>query len=146
MTNKKATNTSYKEVREKLFSFLSRRPCTRKQAEDFLLRSKLSDERYINLLINEAECMGLIDDLTFAKLFIEGHLSWGNAKISYELSSRGVERENINAALNESQDEISRASELVETWRKTGLNEIKIRTRLLSRGFSSKSVHEAIKI
>ena len=122
-----------------------KRPCTRKQAEDFLLRSKLSDQRYVNLLMTEAESMGLIDDLTYAKLFVEGHLSWGNAKISYELASKGVEREDIDVALNESQDEISRAYELVETWRKTGLSEIKLRTRLLSRGFSSKSVREAVK-
>ena len=122
-----------------------KRPCTRKQAEDFLLRTKLSDERYVNLLMTEAESMGLVDDLTYAKLFVEGHLSWGNAKISYELSARGVEREDIDVALNESQDEISRAYELVETWRKTGLSDIKLRTRLLSRGFSAKSVHEAVK-
>ena len=122
-----------------------KRPCTRKQAEDFLLRSKLSDQRYVNLLMTEAESMGLVDDLTYAKLFVEGHLSWGNAKISYELSARGVEREDIDVALNESQDEISRAYELVETWRKTGLSDIKLRTRLLSRGFSVKSVHEAVK-
>ena len=99
----------------------------------------------MNLLMTEAESMGLVDDLTYAKLFVEGHLSWGNAKISYELSARGVEREDIDVALNESQDEISRAYELVETWRKTGLSDIKLRTRLLSRGFSAKSVHEAVK-
>ena len=145
MTNTKATSVTYKDVREKFFSFALRRPCTRKQAEDFLLRSKLSDQRYVNLLMTEAEGMGLIDDLSYAKLFIEGHLSWGNAKISYELAAKGVEREDIDTALNESQDEISRACELVESWRKTGLSEIKLRTRLLSRGFSSKSVREAVK-
>ena len=121
-----------------------KRPCTRKQAEDFLLRSKLP-ERYMNLLMAEVEDSGLIDDLTYAKLFIEGHLSWGNAKINYELNSRGVEREDIDAALNESQDEISRAIEIVESLRKSGLSELKMRTRLLQRGFSSKSVREALR-
>ena len=123
-----------------------KRPCTRKQAEDFLLRSKLSaDERYVNLLMHEAEDSGLIDDLTYAKLFIEGHLSWGNAKITYELSSKGVEREDIDAALNDSQDEISRAVEIIESLRKSGISELKLRTRLLNRGFSSKSVREALR-
>ena len=147
MTNTKTakkTNTLYKDVREKFFSFLLKRPCTRKQAEDFLLRSKLP-ERYMNLLMAEVEDSGLIDDLTYAKLFIEGHLSWGNAKINYELSSRGVEREDIDAALNESQDEISRAIEIAESLRKSGLSELKMRTRLLQRGFSSKSVREALR-
>ena len=32
--------------------------------------------------------MGLIDDGAFAKLFIEGHLHWGNAKIIYELNQK----------------------------------------------------------
>ena len=139
-------NNNYEEIREKFFSFLLKRPCTEKQAENFLLRfcsSKIS-EQDINSLINEAELSGLIDDLTFAKLFVEGHLHWGNAKIFYELNSKGISRENINAALEESEDEISRAYELSNSWKKIGISDKKILTRLLSRGFSHKAAREAL--
>ena len=136
-------NNNYGEIREKFFSFLLKRPCTEKQAENFLLHSNIPEEN-INSLMNEAELSGLIDDLTFAKLFVEGHLHWGNAKIFYELNSKGISHENINNALEESEDENSRAYELSESWKKIGLSDKKIYSRLLSRGFSNRAAREAL--
>ena len=131
------------EQREKLFTYLLRRPSTKSQAYEFLKREKLSDSQ-INFLIREAKESGLIDDLAYSQLFIDGHLSWGNAKIFYELESRGVSSEIIDEALNYSQDEISRARDLAETWRISGLDDRKILTRLRSRGFSSRAVSAAL--
>ena len=82
------------EIKEKFFSFLLKKTCTTKQAEEFLSRSKLP-ENFIKSLMLEAQNMGLIDDGAFAKLFIEGHLHWGNAKIIYELKSKGISHETI---------------------------------------------------
>ena len=126
------------EIREKFFNFLLKKPCTFNQAEEYLTRLKISDEQK-NFLLNEAENMGLIDDLAYAKLFVDGHLSWGNLKIIYELSARGISRENINNALDEAEDENSRAYKISEGWRKLGVENKKIINRLLSRGFSHKS-------
>lgn len=131
------------EQREKLFNYLLRRPSTKSQAYEFLKRQKLSDSQ-VNFLIHEADESGLIDDLAYSQLFIDGHLSWGNAKIFYELESRGVSSEIIDEALNYSQDEISRARDLAETWRISGLDDRKILTRLRSRGFSSRAVSAAL--
>lgn len=131
------------EQREKLFNYLLRRPSTKSQAYEFLKRQKLSGSQ-INFLILEAKESGLIDDLAYSQLFIDGHLSWGNAKIFYELESRGVSSEIIDEALNYSQDEISRARDLAETWRISGLDDKKILTRLRSRGFSSRAVRSAL--
>lgn len=131
------------EQREKLFNYLLRRPSTKSQAYEFLKRQKLSGSQ-INFLIHEADESGLIDDLAYSQLFIDGHLSWGNAKIFYELESRGVSSEIIDEALNYSQDEISRARDLAETWRISGLDDKKILTRLRSRGFSSRAVRSAL--
>ena len=131
------------EQREKLFNYLLRRPSTKSQSYEFLKREKLSDSQ-INFLIREAKESGLIDDLAYSQLFIDGHLSWGNAKIFYELESRGVSSEIIDEALNYSQDEISRARDLAETWRISGLDDRKILTRLRSRGFSSRAVSAAL--
>ena len=132
------------EAREKFFNALLRRPSTAKQAREILERQRVSDED-AESLIREAEDMGLIDDEAFAKLFVDGHLSWGNLKISHELSMRGVSREAIITALDEAQDEAERASELAESWRKGGVEDRKIISRLMSRGFTSKSVFSAAK-
>lgn len=131
------------ELREKFYSFLLRRPCTSKQAREFLLRQKISGD-IMNLLINDANNTGLIDDLGYAKLFVDGHLTWGNAKISHELSVRGVSRENINVALDEAEDEILRATEIARGLRNSCVDVRKITARLLSRGFTTRAVRAAL--
>ena len=132
--------SSYGEMREKFFSYLLKRPCTYKQAEEYLTRLKL-DERAFSALMNEAEDTGLIDDEAYAKLFAEWHTNWGNAKISYELGARGVSRENIRTALAEIDDEADRAAEIAEGWLKSGIDWKKIKSRLMSRGFTERSLH-----
>ena len=132
------------DTREKFFNALLRRPSTAKQARGILERQRVSDED-AERLIREAEDLGLIDDEAFAKLFVDGHLSWGNLKIAHELSVRGVSREAISTALDEAQDEAERAGELVGSWRKGGVEDRKIISRLMSRGFTNKSVFSAAK-
>ena len=100
--------------------------------------------KFPETLIDEAEDAGLIDDLGYARLFADGHVSWGNAKIAYELGVRGVSRENVRIALDEIDDEEERAREISESLRKSGLDERKIRARLISRGFSSRAVYEVL--
>lgn len=141
MTN---DNNNYDELREKFFSFLLRRPCTHKQAQEYLSRQKINDD-IIASLMNEAKDTGLIDDLVFAKLFAEGHLSWGNFKIAYELGMRHVSRENINMALDEVDDEVSRASEIVNQLNNLKVDNKKIISRLMSRGFTQRAISEALK-
>ena len=131
-------NEEIEKFREKFFNFLLKKPCTSGGAAEYLSKHNLP-EHLCDLLLNEAEKLNLIDDSAYAKLFIDGHLTWGNAKIIYELTTRGVSREEINEALDNSEDEISRASELADGWRKLGIDERKIINRLLSRGFSHKS-------
>lgn len=137
-------NNDYDELREKFFSFLLRRPCTHQQAYEYLSRQKMNED-VIASLMNEAEDTGLIDDLTFAKLFAEGHLSWGNLKIAYELGMRHVSRENINTALDEIDDEVSRACELADSWKNMNIDGKKITARLISRGFTSRAVRSALR-
>ena len=127
------------ELREIFFSRLLRKASTRKQAEEFLSRFQLPVELHDSLM-NEAEETGLIDDLAYARLFADGHSSWGNAKISYELSLRGISRENVRLALEDIADESERAGRIAEELKKTGLDERKIKSRLISRGFSAPSL------
>ena len=130
-------------LREKFFSALLRRPSTSRQAREFLERSGASEEVTADLL-SEAEDSGFIDDASFARLFVEGHLHWGNLKIAHELSARGVSRDAVSLVLEEAEDESKRACEIAESWRKSGLEERKIYSRLLSRGFSNRAVSSAL--
>lgn len=134
---------NYDEIREKFFTHLLRKTSTRKQAEDYLSRQKIESLEVFDALINEAEDMNLINDAAFAKLFVDGHLSWGNMKIAHELGARGISREDISLALDEADDEVIRAGEIVKRLRKSGIEERKIVNRLLSRGFSRKAVRLA---
>ncbi|MBQ6972610.1 MAG: RecX family transcriptional regulator [Synergistaceae bacterium] len=128
------------DARGKFFAHLLRKTCTRQQAKEYLSCMKFPES-----LLNEAEDAGLVDDLAYARLFADGHASWGNAKISHELAMRGVSRENVRLALDEIADEADRAREIAEGLRRSGLEERKIRARLMSRGFSGRSVSEAVR-
>lgn len=128
-------------LREKFMKFLLKRPCTKRQAVAFLERQGTEE---IDDLLAEAEGMGLIDDEAYSRLYISGHLSWGNRKIAYELEARGVSREVIRDALDDSDGEEERASELAENLRRSGLDERKIASRLLGRGFSNGAVRSAM--
>ena len=127
------------EAREKFFAYLLRKTSTRKQAQEYLRRMKLPES-----LMSEAEEAGLIDDGAYARLFADGHASWGNMKIEYELSLRGVSRENIRLALDDIADESERAREISESLRKSGIDDRKIKSRLISRGFTNRAVNEAL--
>ena len=131
-------------IRENFQNLLLRKTITKKQALEYLENQKINHD-LINKLILEAENMGLIDDLTFAKLFVDGHLHWGNLKISHELGMRGISRDDIESALNESEAEIVRACEIAESLKKSGIEDKKIISRLTSRGFTKKSIMEAMK-
>lgn len=128
------------ESREKFFSYLLRKMSTRKQAQEYLRRMKFPES-----LLNEAVDAGLIDDSAYSRLFADGHTSWGNAKISRELSLRGVSRENIRLALDDIADESERAREISEGWRESGIDDRKIAARLMSRGFTNRAVNEALR-
>ena len=132
------------QVREKFINALLRRPSTRKQAHDMLRREKLTDDDR-DALMNEAEDTGLIDDEGFARLFVDGHLHWGNMKIAYELGARGVSREDIDSALDDAEDEAERANELAVSWKKSGIEDRKIQSRLLSRGFTNRAIRSITK-
>lgn len=129
----------YDEEREKFFALLTRKACTRKRAAEILSGFRVPDEVKESFM-NEAEDIGIIDDEGYARLFADGHRHWGNAKITYELGARGISRRDIMSALDEIDDESYRAREIAESLRRSGIDERKIKSRLMSRGFSGRAV------
>ena len=131
------------ELREKFFDFLLKKTYTEKQAQTFLNKLKIPDDKK-EFLMREAQDMGLIDDEAYATLFAEGHESWGNAKISYELSQRGIQKENINIALENIPQEYERVKEIYDSLKNIYDNK-KIQSRLLNRGFSLRAINKILK-
>ncbi len=126
------------EHRDWLWGLLARRPCTRQEAVNRLLKRGL-DEEDAEALLKEALNAGLLDDGNYARLFAEGHEGWGNDRIAYELGRRGVASEDARAALEEI-DEEARARELVAAWGRQGLETRKMIARLYRRGFTGKTI------
>ena len=128
--------------REWFFQLLMRRPCTEREARERLERRRGLGEEDAEALFAEAREMSLLDDTAYARLFAEGHESWGNGRIAFELGRRGVSREDIRAAL-EDIDETGRARALVLAWSAGGLDERRIVARLRSRGFGPRAIRAA---
>ena len=91
-------------TRQKFFNFLLRRLVCRKRAE-LWLKEKRVDEDYAEILLEDAESAGLINDLEYAKGFILGHERWDERKIKFELYKRGVSDKDIEDAFYELEQE-----------------------------------------
>ena len=141
MTENK-NNKNNKNAREEFFKYILGRICSRFQAEEYLKRKKINESERENLL-NEAEELNLIDDLNYAKIFIDSHLNWGNKKISFELMRRKISRENIKLAFEDCENETSRIKKFISALNNS-LDENKIISRLRSRGFNESSIRSAL--
>jgi regulatory protein len=116
-----------------LLNLLSRRELTSGQAREKLAARGADPDRTEELIESFTEA-GYLDDRTYALLFAESRTEWGRRRISDELRRRGVDREFIREALEET-DEEGRAAALAEEWAGRGTEEKKIVGRLLRRGF-----------
>ena len=95
-------------------------------------------------LTRDARDLGMVDDEAYARLFVEGHQSWGNRRIRDDLRRRGVCDALLRRALDErSPGEEETAYLLCRELAETGLHEESIVPRLLRRGFSVSTAREA---
>jgi regulatory protein len=134
------TNNGISE-RDWFFGLLMRKTCTRREAVEHLKKREFNEEKSEELLA-EAEEIGLLDDAAYARLFSEGHESWGKERIAFELERRGVSDDDIQSTLDEI-DEEERMRPLIDSWNRSGIEERKIIARLYRRGFSSRAVRNA---
>ena len=68
------------ETRQKFFNFLMRRLVCKRRAE-LWLKEKQVERDYADVLIEDAESAGLINDIEYAKGFILGHERWDERRI-----------------------------------------------------------------
>lgn len=133
-------NPKNQDYRAYLYRLLSSRPCTEREAVDRLV-FRGADPREAANLAAEFRRLGLIDDKAYARLFVEGHRTWGKARICFELRRRGIDEEKMFKAVRETEEtENEKARVLAEAWLLQGVEWRKIAGRLNRRGFSPDTV------
>jgi regulatory protein len=95
-------------VYAKLLNFLSYRPRTVKEVRDRLYKYEVKDATKQNLLIDRLKNKGYLDDLTFARWFIDSrntHRPRSKRYLSAELKAKGVGEDIIKSVISEAGDE-----------------------------------------
>lgn len=140
------------KCRKKMLDLLSRRPHGKRELRDKLRRNQDFSLELIDSLLDNAEEQGFLNDLEFARLFVDDSLRLrkqdGPAKIRTRLYQKRISKEIIDQVMQETaldpEDEYEKILELaLKKWRtyKSNLELQKRKARLyrflMSRGFSS---------
>ena len=143
---------NYSKAREKAFDILSRRPLSSKELDE-KLTEKGYDEAVVAEVINELEDLGYINDYDYAVLFMEHcrEKMWGEKKIRYEMSRRGISNEIAEEVLSVN-DEYGRLEEMKEIiiskYSSRDLNDMKTKASVVryfaSRGFDFSLINSAL--
>lgn len=127
----------FQKTLNKLFRFVTLRPRSKKEVEDWFKKRKVH-ESIRKSLFNKLRHLDLIGDEKFAEWWVEQRMSFrprGKRMLESELLSKGVEREIIKKVLNNIDiDEVEIARKLLEEkgyrWKK--LDESKAREKMSS--------------
>lgn len=140
-------------VYAKLLNFLSYRPRTIKEVRDRLYKYEVREIDKQNTLIDKLKSKGYLDDLAFARWFVESrnaHRPRSKRYLSAELSAKGISKDIIQAVSGTISDESATIHHLLD--KKLGLRrklEEKERQKIagyLSRqGFSWEAIKEVVK-
>lgn len=139
------------EVKQKALNLLSYRARSKKELID-KLKQKEYDTKYINEVIAELEKLGLLNDLEYAKLWIESYKnSYGKFRLKNGLKEKGISEETINQALVDTNvSELDTAKHIAEKWKRlhSKLPEKEAKQRLMGflarRGISYDTIQDII--
>ncbi len=137
----------------KILNFLSFRPRTVKEVRDRLWKYEVKDEDSQNLVIDKLKSKGYLDDIAFAKWFIESrntHRPRSVSMLKMELSQKGVPKDIISDLVATMGDEKDTIMHLLD--KKLGsrrildkLEKVKIQGYLVRQGFAWDKVSEVVK-
>lgn len=142
-----------RKVKEKALRLISYQARSKTELIEKLKRKEYKIE-YINEIIAELEKLGLINDLEFAKLWIEGHKnSYGNFKLKAGLFAKRIPEEIIDQAMSETNiSEIDAAKYIAEKWKRvhSKLPKKEANQRLMGflarRGINYETIQELLKL
>lgn len=145
--------SQYAKAKDKAIGIISQKSVSRKMLEDLLLK-KGYDGIVIEKVCEELEELGYIDDYAYASLFAEYAYEkvWGERKIRYELSLRGIDaytaEDVLGSAKKISAEEL--AEHIMSKYSRNDLSDIKSKQKIqryfASRGFDFGIINSAINI
>ena len=148
---KKADSDEY--IYGKILNFLSFRPRTVKEVRDRLWKYEVKDEDSQNIVIEKLKSKGYLDDIAFARWFIESrntHRPRSVSMLKMELSQKGVLKDIISDLVSTMGDEKDTIMHLLD--KKLGsrrildkLEKVKIQGYLVRQGFAWDKVSEVVK-
>ncbi len=148
---KKADSDEY--IYGKILNFLSFRPRTVKEVRDRLWKYEVKDEDSQNLVIDKLKSKGYLDDVSFAKWFIQSrntHRPRSVSMLKMELSQKGVPKDIVSDLVSTMGDEKVTIMHLLD--KKLGSRRIldnrekaKIQGYLVRQGFAWDKVSEVVK-
>jgi regulatory protein len=148
---KKADSDEY--IYGKILNFLSFRPRTVKEVRDRLWKYEVKDEDSQNLVIDKLKSKGYLDDVSFAKWFIQSrntHRPRSVSMLKMELSQKGVPKDIVSDLVSTMGDEKATIMHLLD--KKLGshrtldkLEQVKIQGYLVRQGFAWDKVSEVVK-
>ncbi len=131
------------KLASELASHLDRWPKTERQAFEWLSDRGVNEDE-AGAIVQALTQMKCLDDVLYARLFIEGHRNWGPLRLSRELRGRGIADEVAREAIGELRDPEG-IHEMVRDWRKAGIDDRRIAGRLIRRGFPAGEVSNALR-
>lgn len=148
---KKADSDEY--IYGKILNFLSFRPRTVKEVRDRLWKYEVKDEDSQTLVIDKLKSKGYLDDIAFAKWFIESrntHRPRSVSMLKMELSQKGVPKDIISdlvATMGDEKDTIMHLLDKKLGSRRTldKPEKVKIQSYLVRQGFAWDKVSEVVK-
>lgn len=91
-------NSSFEIIYNRTLRFLSFRPRSEKEVIDYLLK-KETEKEYVNKILNKLKEYKFVDDLGFAKWWIENKKK-GQRLLTFELKQKGIAKEIIEEAVS----------------------------------------------
>ncbi|MFA5032045.1 MAG: RecX family transcriptional regulator [bacterium] len=108
------------KIKEKALLLLSYRARSKKELIE-KLKQKEYEIKYINEVIVELEKLGLLNDLEYAKLWLESYKNaYGRFRLKSGLKVKGISEEIIKKAFDETGvSELDTAKHIAEKWRRS---------------------------
>lgn len=134
----------------KATAYISKAIKTKRQVKDYLIKKGYSEELAYQV-VDKLKEYGYIDDKEYSKRYIEStQKTQGKRLVEYKLMSKGVKKEDIESAYNQSEVEYEKsARSLAEKYLKnneiTKENLMKAYRYLIGRGYSYDQADYALK-
>lgn len=133
----------YRRAKSMGYFLLARRDYTKKDLYTKLVE-KYRNKEIIKEIISEFAELGYMDDVEYARAYIDSHPNFSTKKLQFMLEQKGVEKEIVTKLLEGSQDR--ELEEIKRQWKKLGDREYQKKiASLMRKGFGYGEIQRAIK-